>query len=140
MSRASGRKPRRRYRDEDVAKLKAALTTGQRNIEPKTRSKSMRDLLTALRQDIVALRQRGYTVEMIATMVLEGGFGDFAPSTLRRYISETTARTRRRRTPVVDRRPVSPSPPPAQAPNPAQSSATSAQDAGFEVRPDREDL
>ena len=128
MSQASDPKPSRRFHDEDVEKLKTALTSGQQNFEPKSRSKSMRDLLTALRKDIVALRRRGYTVDMIATMVIEGGFDGFAPSTLRRYISETTARKRGTGIAGAKPQPVrSLTPPPPDPPNPAQSSATPAQ-------------
>ena len=141
MSQAPDPKPRRRFRDEDVEKLKAALITGQQNFEPKGRSKSMRDLLTALRKDIVALRQRGYTVDVIATMIHEGGFNHIAPSTLRRYVSESSARKRRHRKHGTKPQPVRASTlGPLDSSNPAQSSATSAQDAGFTVIPDREDL
>ena len=141
MSQSSEPKPPRRYHDEDVEKLKAALATGQQNFEPKSHSKSMRDLLTALREDIVALRQGGYTVAVIATMIHEGGFNHVAPSTLRRYVSETSTRKRRHRKHGAKPQPVRVSTPPPLGPsNPAQSSATPAQGARFPVIPDREDL
>ena len=141
MSRSSEPKPRQRFHDADVEKLKAALTTGQQNFEPKSRAMGMRDLMAALREDIVALRQRGYTVDVIATMIHEGGFNYIAPSTLRRYLSETSARKRRHRKHGAKPQPVRASTPgPLDSSNPAQSSATSAQDAGFAVIPDREDL
>ena len=140
MSQESEPKPRRRFRDEDVEKLKDVLTTGQQNYTPKSSSKSMRDLVNALRRDIVALRKRGFTVSMIADMIHEGGFKDVAPSTLRRYISETSAsKPRQKRT--VKPKPVRASVPPSQAPpDPGQSSDTPTRGAELTPIPDRDDL
>ena len=101
----------------------------------------MAGLLTALRDDIASLRRRGYTIDVIATMVIEGGFDHLAPSTLRRYISETTARKRRRRKRTVQPQAVRASAPAPQVPsNPTQSSATRARSGEFSVTPDRTDL
>ena len=133
-------KPRRRFHDADVEKLQAALTTGQQNREPKSRSRSMRDVVWAARADIVTLRKRGYTVGVIAEMIHGGGFSDVALSTLRRYVSETSTRKRRRKLPpqsIAARQ----SPPHSQdAPGTAQSPAAPARAAEFDVIPDHDDL
>ena len=126
-------KLRRRFGDEDVERLKSVLASGQKNYRPKSSSKSMRDLLNALRRDIVALRKRGFTVSTIADMIHEGGFKDVAPSTLRRYISEASAKNRRQKPPVK------PAPVRASVPSP-QSPPDPAQRPSFTPIPDRDDL
>ena len=133
-------KPRQRFHDEDVARLKAALDTGQQKYEPKIRSKSMGDLMNAMRKDIVTLRERGYTITTIASMIHEGGFDHLAPATLRKYVSAASARKRRPKR-SAKTRPVSASTPPPLAPSiPAQSPDTPARSAEFTVNPDHEDL
>ena len=133
-------KPRRRFRAEDVERLQAALTTGQENYEPKSESKTMQQLLTAVRRDIITLRRRGFTVNTIADMIHRAGFSDLAPSTLRRYVSESSARKRRRKQAVTPRNVKASSPPPQPPTNTAPSSAAPVRSVEFPVIPDREDL
>ena len=136
-------KSRQRFRDEDRTKLQTALTKGQQRYEPRNASMSMKAMVAAVRDDIIELRQRGYTVSMIADMVCDGGFDHLAPSTLRRYVSEASARKRGRKRPGTTKKAIrSPaSPPPSQPPsNAAQSSPMRPRRAEFDVAPDREDL
>ena len=143
MEESTPPKTRQRFRDEDLTKLQTALTAGQRRYEPRSASKSMKAMVAAVRDDIIELRQRGYTVSMIADMVRDGGFDHLAPSTLRRYVSEASARKRRRKRPGTTKKVLrSPaSTPPAQPPsNAAQSSPVRPRRAEFPVRPDHKDL
>ena len=136
-------KPRRRFGDEDIASVQTALEKGQLNYEPRNRLKTMRGLLDELREDIIALRQRGYTLVVIADMLRDGGFDHLTPSTLRKYVSAVSARKRRRKRSVRTTnvtRPSASTPPPQTPLRPAQSSAAPTRRGEFTVTPDREDL
>ena len=135
------KKMRQRFRDEDLTKLQKALTTGQQRYEPKNTSKSMKAMVAAVREDIIQLRERGYTVSVIADMVRDGGFDHLTPSTLCRYISEASARKRRRKRSGTTNKVTRPSTPPLRAPSTAAQSSPAPRRRGeFTPSADCEDL
>ena len=140
MTNQTESKTRQRFDDNAVQTLRQALKTGQEKSEPKRNSRNMRDLMCALRGEIVELRDRGYTVAEIAEMVFHGGFNQLKPSTLRRYVSTVSARKRRRKRSVEPKRVRASTPPPQAPSSPTQSPGIPTRSAEFAVIPDHEDL
>lgn len=133
-------KPRRRYTDTDLDKLRAALKAGEEKHVPASKTYAMGDMLKALREEITDYRRRGYSIDQICQMITEGGFKQ-AHSTLRRYISELSPKRRKRagkKKPKPNpRNPDSHSTPPT---DPAPPGDSSDGNTGRTVRPDHEDL
>lgn len=110
---------------------------------------SMRHLIEDLKDDIRALRERGYTIDQICRLVTGADeFQALAPSTLRRYVSAATGKRRRRRGGGSKGRATPATPAPGTGPNadagearPGDETTPAGTRRGeFEAVPDREDL
>ena len=96
----SGRK--KIYQEHHVSQMKKALENGEAKYEPKKRSIGIAELVHQVREDIDHLREKGYTINQICDMIIEGGFA-VAHSTLKRYVGAARQQpgTRKRKRPEV---------------------------------------
>lgn len=115
----------------EIAKKLEALPT----VQPPPRKLTKQEVVTSLRKEIEALRERGYTLEHIAE-VLRGEGLDIGSTTLKSYLTRAKGKAKPKA------RPASNKPAVVKKKEAASKQAAEAvKPSGFfKIRPDREDL
>ena len=96
MENSNLKSSRNRFDDNDIPKLKAALKEGAAKHKPLSKTYSMKTLIHLVRDELIEMRNDGYTVDQLCDFIINGGFNR-KRSTLRHHIGASTATTKRSR-------------------------------------------